>query len=70
MHKIQEKEFTLEDFSTEHLNNETMYLFEQIVNYLNISRDCYNSAVKEKEEFNGWIEISKDEYEDRKSRKL
>ena len=49
MHKIQEKEFTLEDFSTEHLNNETMYLFKQIVNYLNISRDCYNSAVKEKD---------------------
>ena len=49
MHKIQAKEFTLEDFSTEHLNNETMYLFEQIVNYLNISRDCYNSAVKEKD---------------------
>ena len=39
----------MEDFSTEHLNNETMYLFEQIVNYLNISRDCYNSAVKEKD---------------------
>ena len=39
----------MDDFSTEHLNNETMYLFEQIVNYLNISRDCYNSAVKEKD---------------------
>ena len=49
MHKIQEKEFTLEDFSTEHLNKETMYLFEQVINYLNISRDCYNSAVKEKD---------------------
>lgn len=47
MHKIHEKEFTLDDFSHEHLNKETMYLFEQIVNYLNISRDCYNSAKKE-----------------------
>jgi hypothetical protein len=55
MHKIQDKEFTLDDFSHEHLNEETMYLFEQIVNYLNISRDCYNSAVKEKD-----IEWSKD----------
>lgn len=47
MHKIHEKEFTIDDFSHEHLNKETMYLFEQIVNYLNISRDCYNSTKKE-----------------------
>jgi hypothetical protein len=47
MHKIHDKEFTIDDFSCEHLNKETMYLFEQIVNYLNISRDCYNSANKE-----------------------
>ena len=52
MHKIHEKEFKLADFSCEHLNKETMYLFEQIVNYLNISRDCYNSAVKEND--NEW----------------
>lgn len=52
MHKIHDKEFKLEDFSCEHLNKETMYLFEQIVNYLNISRDCYNSAVKEND--NEW----------------
>ena len=49
MHKIADKEFTLEDFSCEHLNKETRYLFAQIVNYLNISRDCYNSAIKDKD---------------------
>jgi hypothetical protein len=49
MHKIHDKEFTLDDFSHEHLNKETMYLFEQVINYLNISRDCYNSAVKERD---------------------
>lgn len=47
MHKIHDREFTIDDFSCEYLNKETMYLFEQIVNYLNISRDCYNSANKE-----------------------
>lgn len=49
MHKIHAKKFTLEDFSCEHLNKETRYLFEQIVNYLNTSRDCYNSSVKDKD---------------------
>lgn len=49
MHKIADKEFTPEDFSCEHLNKETRRLFEQIVNYLNISRDCYNSAIKDKD---------------------
>lgn len=49
MHKITAKEFTIDDFSREHLNKETRHLFEQIVNYLNISRDCYNSAVKDKD---------------------
>lgn len=45
MHKIHSKEFTLDDFSHEHLNKETRYLLEQVIDYLNISRDCYNSAV-------------------------
>ena len=49
MHKIADKEFVLGDFSCEHLNKETRHLFEQIVNYLNISRDCYNSAIKDKD---------------------
>lgn len=49
MHKIADKEFTLDDFSCEHLNKETRCLFEQIINYMNISRDCYNSAIKDKD---------------------
>lgn len=49
MHKITDKTFTLEDFSCEHLNKETRYLFEQLVNYLNTCRDCYNSSVKDKD---------------------
>ena len=43
MHKIHAKEFTLDDFSHEHLNEETKIMLENVINYLNISRDCYNS---------------------------
>lgn len=43
MHKIAEKEFTLEDFSHEHLTNETLIKLKEVINYLNISRDCFIS---------------------------
>lgn len=41
MHKIQEKEFTLDDFSVEHLTKQSKYVFEKIVDNLNISRAIY-----------------------------
>ena len=46
MHKIAAKEFTIDDFSHEHLNEETKIMLENVINYLNISRDCYNSIKK------------------------
>ena len=43
MHKIHEKEFTLEDFSTEHLYPEVREAFENtIIKYLNEARKIYN----------------------------
>ena len=43
MHKISEKEFTLEDFSTEHLYPEVREAFENtIIKYLNEARKTYN----------------------------
>ena len=43
MHKIHEKEFTLEDFSTEHLYPEVREAFENtIIKYLNEARKTYN----------------------------
>lgn len=47
MHKIHAKEFTLDDFSHEHLNKETKFLFDELLDYLNVVRNCYNSAVKD-----------------------
>ena len=41
MHKIHEKEFTLEDFSCEHLYQETYDLFRLTVDHLNKVRDIY-----------------------------
>lgn len=53
MHKIHSKEFTLDDFSHEHLIDTC--LLEQVINELNIYRDIYNNYDKQtdsyKEEF-------------------
>ena len=42
MHKIQEKEFTLEDFSCEHLSTVSLNYLGSIIEHLNFIRDVYN----------------------------
>lgn len=49
MHKIQEKEFTLDDFSHENLVNTN--LLENIVNKLNVHRNIYNSYDNQSDSF-------------------
>lgn len=44
MHKITEKEFTLEDFSHDHLTTQSEKIMFQIVDYLNAMRMCYLST--------------------------
>ena len=41
MHKIAEKEFTLEDFSCEHLNRRTIDILEDVIHELNRYRILY-----------------------------
>ena len=41
MHKIQEKKFTLEDFSTEHLDDLSLDTFEYIIAQLEYDRRLY-----------------------------
>ena len=41
MHKIQAKEFTLDDFSTEHVTTRSLELLMNTVCYLNEIRDLY-----------------------------
>ena len=44
MHKIQAKEFTLDDFSTEHLVGDCNILFDDIITVLNSYRELYNKT--------------------------
>lgn len=49
MHKIHAKEFTLDDFSCEHLYSD--FLLEGVINELNIYRDIYNNYDKQTDEY-------------------
>ena len=49
MHKIQAKEFTIDDFSHEHLISDC--LLESVINELNIYRDIYNNYDKQTDEY-------------------
>ena len=49
MHKIHAKEFTIDDFSHEHLYSDC--LLEGIVNELNVYRDIYNNYDKQTDEY-------------------
>jgi hypothetical protein len=44
MHKIHNKEFTLDDFSNEHLDGYSIDLLEQIIDRLNDNRKHYNET--------------------------
>lgn len=50
MHKIHEKEFTLEDFSYEHLFDSEIDLLKEIIYRLNENRKDYIESVKKKED--------------------
>ena len=54
MHKIQEKEFTLEDFSYEHLTPRFRNQLQNVINELNYLRDKYNHFEDEKGMDMGW----------------
>ena len=45
MHKIHAKEFTLEDFSHEHLDKESIVVLESIIEALNCNRNIFNGDV-------------------------
>lgn len=47
MHKIQAKEFTLDDFSHDHLKGTSIEALQAIIDYLNINRAAFNSTTTE-----------------------
>ena len=42
MHKIQAKDFDLDDFSCEHLNQSSIHTLKLVIEQLNIARDAFN----------------------------
>lgn len=46
MHKIHSKEFTLDDFSHEHLTKVEANLLEDVIEMLNVNRDLYNNQTE------------------------
>ena len=67
MHKIAEKEFTLEDFSHEHLNKETKLKLIEVINYLNISRDCFRSDSSRKDYWWQMIQLLPSSYNQKRT---
>ena len=67
MHKIHEKEFTLEDFSHEHLNKETKLKLIEVINYLNISRDCFRSDSSRKDYWWQMIQLLPSSYNQKRT---
>ena len=45
MHKIADKEFTLDDFSHEHLQEDSVAVLETVIHTLNVHRDWFNNKV-------------------------
>lgn len=71
MHKIAEKEFTLDDFSHEHLSgfNKT-YVFEPIIATLNTARSRYINFKNDKEEWWQIIQLLPSSYNQRRTVQL
>lgn len=65
MHKIHEKEFTLDDFSHEHLHDETLIKLKEVIDYLNISRDCFISDSSRKDYWWQMIQLLPSSYNQR-----
>ena len=48
MHKITAKEFTLDDFSHEHLDDDSLDVLKEVISSLNESRNIYNNGYNQK----------------------
>lgn len=57
MHKIQDKEFTLEDFSIEHLKNISINDMKSTIDMLNFWREQYNVSTNNENKENQWWQM-------------
>ena len=57
MHKIHAKEFTLDDFSLEHLNKEDLYIFEAYMHRMEANRKFFLALVDSEERKELWYRM-------------
>lgn len=66
MHKIHAKEFTLDDFSAEHLNQFGVAVLESVISFLNFNREAFLSS-KDKERWWQMIQLLPTSYNQRRT---
>lgn len=54
MHKIADKKFTLDDFSHEHLQDDSVAVLESVIHILNIHREWFNNKVLDDPKIDWW----------------
>ena len=54
MHKISEKEFTLDDFSHEHLQEDSIAVLESVIHTLNVHREWFNEKALDDPKIDWW----------------
>ena len=54
MHKISAKEFTLDDFSHEHLQEDSIAVLESVIHTLNVHREWFNNDAADDSKIDWW----------------
>lgn len=54
MHKIAAKEFVLDDFSHEHLQDDSVAVLESVIHTLNVHREWFNNKVLDDPKIDWW----------------
>lgn len=69
MHKIAAKEFTLDDFSHEHLQDDSVAVLESVIHTLNVHRDWFNNKVLDNPKIDWWqmIQLLPSSYNQRRT---
>ena len=69
MHKIADKEFTLDDFSYEHLQEDSVAVLESVIHTLNVHREWYNNKALDDPKIDWWqmIQLLPSSYNQRRT---
>lgn len=69
MHKIAAKEFTLDDFSHEHLQDDSVAVLESVIHTLNVHRGWFNNKVLDNPKIDWWqmIQLLPSSYNQRRT---